>query len=460
MWTRKALIVECCCVLGVAIAVGVWTLPPAVANKCPEDKRGYVLWHSDARWKFEGGSHSIHSPNDHGDNPHVGITSFDVYAIQTDIDHDYWCYWHGFNDTWSGQCIGEADPVNEKSFTVTLTTPFFNGKAAMKATSPEVGTMGNSPRYSAYVSLAHGWLAMRLLNADGTFKIECPGTPVSTEKRTDPYHDIDASTSTLMVMQTLWGPLLTTTGSIWGCETIPMEDTRFGSPKLHRDEEGNPVLDESGVPTLDLDEDGAIQWRVMPHVTTRLSSSVASNGDGTVTYTYLLENLTADAIPFSVAQVPVSATQTGWTGTVSGNSSVQTTLTVDSGDICRENASLELKVDGAPDFNEAVGGQIYVPSNRGEFRGTCVINSVTHSLVPNTNHVTILLSGDGAQDIYVFRQTATGATCVGEMHGDYVAGQEYTVDADDPPSGTVSYYVSVGKGVNKYNSAAEETINP
>jgi len=454
MRANKYVITGTGCALGLMIAVVASTRQTAMANRCPELGEGWDLIGMNSEWHWEGYASSSHTPNDHGDVGHTGVTKFSATAHK--LPGHKWC---PILEWPSLETIGDQWG-NDECFKVTLATPFFNGKKAIKASALVVGSDAGVTYYSTTVNAKEGWSATRLLNSGGKFTIEM-GAGAAT--RTDPYHDVDTGkpTSTWQRLKDWLFGCAQWQGPFDGCGALCLEDIRGGRPKYALDEEDEVVVDEYGNPQFDLDENGAIQWNALPQVTTRLTSTVESNGNGTITYLYVIENLTGDAIPFSVAQVPVSSTANGWSGTVPGNSSLQTSLTIGSGDedMCTENACMELMVDGSTECNEAVGGQIYVPGNRLEFTGTCVITSITRTLLPVQNHVTILLAGGSAEDIYLFRQTATGADCVGEMHGSYVADETYTIDSEDAPSGTVSYYVSVGSGVNKYNSETAETIN-
>jgi hypothetical protein len=455
MRANRYLVTAVGCALGVGGAV-VSTHGRVWANRCPETGEGYELKGSNSQWSWVGHASSSHTPNDHGNNAHTGVTQFSATAYKA----------AGHQMFYSGGCGGgEPDEpfqiwANDASFKVTLATPFFNGKKALQASPASLGTNGGTTYYRATVEMKQGWGALELLNSGGNFRIEC-GAGMAV--RNDPYHDVDTGgrTSTWQRLKDWLFGCAQMQGPFDGCGALCLEDTRGGDPKYQLEGEDEVVLDEDGCPLLDLDGNGAMQWNALPQVTTRLTSTVTSNGDGTITYLYVIENLTENAIPFSVAQVPVSSIENGWSGTVAGNSSMQTSLTIGSGDedLCTENACMELMVDGSPEVNESMGGQIYVPANRLEFTGTCVISSITASPLPAQNHVTILLAGGSAEDIYLYRETPTGAVCVGEMHGNYVADQSYTIESEDAPPGPVTYYVSVGTGVNKYNSESAETIN-
>jgi hypothetical protein len=431
----------------------------AWANRCPATGIGYHLGGRNTQWKWDGWSWSEHVDNCHGNHTHHGHTGFLATAKKANGRVKITFEVEG--DPWSPYPNIQSITGNDESFTVILATPFFNGKTCLKATPMSLGrNFSGVEVFCDAVTLEQGWLAGKLLNDGGNFRIITSGEAV----RHDDYHDVDYGQATEHRVATRASQNLNSQmeGPYDGCGALCTEDKRGGAPKYVLDGQGDEVLDEDGFPQLDLDEDGNLQWSWLPQVATRLTSTVESNGDGTLTYTYVIQNLTGAAIPFNVAQVPVSATATGWSGTVSANSTVETSLTLACGDqdVCIENACLELRVDGANEVNEAVGGQIYVPENLLESTATCVISSITRSALPAQDHVTVLLSGGNAEDIFLFRQTAAGVVCVGEVHGSYVADQSCTVDAEDAPPGPVTYFVSVGKGVNKYNSETSVLENP
>ncbi len=207
---------------------------------------------------------------------------------------------------------------------------------------------------------------------------------------------------------------------------------------------GEPSLDSAG--DVEFDANGDVVWDVAPAPVARFTSSVSQSGS-TTTYTYLVEELAGEDRSFVVREVITAAHPSGWSDTVTANSSKTLVVSVDDETTHTLNSQADL------DENDTVGGtyglpvRVYVPASMVSYDGDVSISSV--ALLPSGAYeVSFQVTGDDATDVVLFRMDDGVADPIVEDVGLFQPGVTYTIEDASPAPGTNTYMVATGVRTN------------
>jgi hypothetical protein len=282
----------------------------------------------------------------------------------------------------------------------------------------------------------------RLKGAPGYAKLSY-GTVVVRLYRPVAFHDIDGPVTAIVPVTDI---------DIVNWETV--------TPRVHEVEEGGVfAVDENG--DLVLDGEGKPTYQVLPCIAVRLTSAVERIATQTVRFSYEVENLSPVGRTFSLPQVTTPDWPTGWACTVGACETVSTSVTVESQDVCTQNAQFDVEWSDDADHGSRMPVRVYVPRGRAEYDGSCEIEEIQYDGGLDVNRISVSVSGEDAEELAIFCEDGLGGLrLVYHEEGNFASGGTYTVHDDGYTSGTTNTYVAkVGRGVNGATSDASGIQN-
>ncbi len=210
-----------------------------------------------------------------------------------------------------------------------------------------------------------------------------------------------------------------------------------GRPDMDLDGQGNlvPVLDANG----------DIVWWEVPEAVARFSSEVSYTSGTDITFTYSLENLGDESLDYAFPSIPTPSQPTGWSGNVASQSTATVSYTTTDENVWRQRSQGEVEGTDVLTWRPVAA---YVPESELEFNGNVVINSVTNDPIASTNTITFQLSGEDADEAYIYRESSTGLALVDQIVTGVPVGVPQTVTDADYLVGDNTYRVHAGKRVN------------
>ncbi len=245
--------------------------------------------------------------------------------------------------------------------------------------------------------------------------------------------------------------------------TSLLEDTLSGRfvVAFERDANDDLVLDNDGDPILDLDSNGRLQFEDASQPILRVTSEVI-DGPSSRTVRYTLQNFTDLDRTFSFSSITSSSHPNGWAGTVDADDTATLDVVVPLSETIYGERSLCTTLSEDPVWEDVDDEATFlawtlVPESELECSATVTLDSAVNTPAIG-NEIDFTVSDAPAEWAILLRVDSAGdGEIVDELETTLLAGMQYELVDETPPTGTNSYTVYVGVGFN-YHASDDDSI--